>query len=267
MKRKGGFFRFLLLVIDIALAVWIYNSYKKEEAAAYTPPAETRTAIESTVPAQTTDADTLPVPDTAETLPVVTEADSVFPDAEVLDTETETVPVYSETEVMPVIPDNEPEPDMPSGAVIEFPPEMDAFDWYLDNVFYNGIPDGAAAVTELPALFGQWKFMFYRDPEGTAHKEKLFFYDGMIDAGQNGMVVILEETRDLDLWTGESEIYQTLDSDVFTVSMEDGALRIDLNENTRIYMHMYEYAGKQYGITGIFMSLDGQMYMAAAVRQ
>ena len=70
-----------------------------------------------------------------------------------------------------------------------------------------------------------------------------------------------------DLWTGESEIYQTLDSDVFTVSMEDGALRIDLNENTRIYMHMYEYAGKQYGITGIFMSLDGQMYMAAAVRQ
>ena len=67
MKRKGGFFRFIILVIDLALAVWIFSAYQKtrakdpKESAAPTTQAPTKpkaTTQASTRPAQTTPAPT-----------------------------------------------------------------------------------------------------------------------------------------------------------------------------------------------------------------
>ncbi len=67
MKRKGGFFRFIILVIDLALAVWIFSAYQEarakdpKESAAPTTQAPTKpkaTTQASTRPAQTTPAPT-----------------------------------------------------------------------------------------------------------------------------------------------------------------------------------------------------------------
>ena len=73
MKRKGGFFRFIILVIDLALAVWIFSAYQEarakdpKESAAPTTQAPTKpkaTTQASTRPAQTTPAPTTKEPAT-----------------------------------------------------------------------------------------------------------------------------------------------------------------------------------------------------------
>ena len=264
MKRKGGFFRFLLLVIDIALAVWIWNSYKKTQAEAYVPPQTERTQGES-----------------AQTAPVQTETagqeEIRTQETPVTDTipEEEHVQVPSEDDYEQYPPEDDyeqypPEAEeswTPSEVVIEFPPEVDDFSWYLDGVMLSDVPDGAVEITDYSQLLGHWECMVYRDPEGTAHAEQLVFYDAIIDIGQSGdMLLVLDRTKDLDLWTGELNEYQNLESDVYALSMEDGLLRIDWDGGAAIYLYVYAYNGGQYGI-GVFESADGFMCRVAAFRK
>ena len=252
--RKGGFFRFLLLVIDIALAVWIWNSYKDTQAETYVPPQPVHSQEQ---PAHTADVRTQepPVPDT------VPEGDhEEFPPEEDYDS----YPTEDDYGQFPS-PDTE-SGEYSSETVIDLPPEVDHFSWYLDGVMLHDVPDGSAGITDYSLLPGSWECMVYRDPEGSAQKEQLIFFSAMIDIGQNGMVLVLDRVKDLDLRTGELNEYQNLESDVYGLSMEDDFLRIDWDGGAAIYIYVYEYNGRQYGI-GVFESESGLMFRAAAFQK
>ncbi|MBO4839271.1 MAG: hypothetical protein J5493_07905 [Lachnospiraceae bacterium] len=229
MKRKGGFFRFILLVIDLALAVWIFSAYQKaragdpKETAAHTTQAATRPA--QTTPAATTQAPTKPAPTTqAPTTPVPT-------------TNAPSVPARSAE-------------------------EMERFSWYLDGVITAGVPAGSTQITRIQELFGQWKALLYCDPEGE--NARMIFADVILDAGQSSYLAAYDDYLTYSLRDGKETAKTNLETPAYPFTLENGLAAADLGDQT-VYLYFYEYDGSQYA-SGAFLSSAGEAVFIALTR-
>ena len=234
MKRKGGFFRFIILVIDLALAVWIFSAYQKtrdkdpKESAAPTTQAPTKpkaTTQASTRPAQTTPAPTTKEPATQ---PPATPAPT---------TKAASVPAQTAS-------------------------EMARFAWYLDGVMTNGVPSGSAQITEAHLLLGRWKALLYHDPDGP--RANMVFADVLADAGQNGNVAAYEEYLSYSPLDGTEAPITVLDAPVYPFTAENGLVAVDIGSGT-VYLYFYEYNGSQYA-SGAFMTSGGDPVFIALTR-
>lgn len=69
------------------------------------------------------------------------------------------------------VPDASAEPDVSQPAGTDFStstrPELSDFYWYMDDVYYEGLPYDSTPITEFSKLTGGWKALFYYDPDFT----------------------------------------------------------------------------------------------------
>lgn len=246
MKRKGTLFRFVILALDVVLAVWIYTSYKKTTSA---DPKETQPSVIKTTESPTAPPKTTAVPKT-----------TAAPDTSAAPETTKS----AETTPVPETPASQETASSDTGHTVspETLEKLDRFSWYLDNVMLNGVPQNAVKITDPSRLFGPWKVLLYCDPDGPA--ERMVLADAAADAGQFGFVVSYEKTLTYVPQTGEATEHFSIDADVFPFSEEEGLIRIETDEGD-LLLYCYELDGRCYG-TGAFSLKDGTGVYAAAVQ-
>ena len=232
MKRKGGFFRFMLLAIDLILAVWIISSYKKATAG---DPKETRPPVQTTRAARTTAAPSTKTPST-----------------KVPATQAPSPSVQATEKPSPT------DPAVPARAA----EELARFDWYLSGAMVGGIPQGSTHLTDPSVLFGNWKALLYVDPEGV--KEHIVFASVLADAGQNGFIAAYDDYLIYSVPDGREEEKNNIESQVFPFVMEEGLVSVDIGDQM-VYLFFYEYNGVQYA-SGAFSSSDGLPVYIALTR-
>lgn len=234
MKHKGAFFRFILLAVDLILAVWIISSYRKATAG---DPRETTPPVQ-TAKDRTTE---MPGPSSAQAPATKTPAAQTPPAS---------VPVTEKP--------SPARPEVPARAA----EELARFSWYLDGVMTDGVPAGSGQITDLPSLFGSWKALLYVDPEGPA--ARMLFADVLLDAGQSGFAAVFDEYLNYDVRRGTAEERFSQDSPVYSFTQEEGLICVSADGQT-IYLYFYEYGGRQYA-SGVFQSSAGYPVFAALAR-
>ena len=236
MKRKGGFFRFMLLAIDLILAVWIISSYKKVTAG---DPKETRPPVQTTKDARTTAAPTK----TPETKAPATKAPAT-------QAPSQSVPATEKP--------SQAEPAVPARSA----EELARFDWYLSGAMISGIPQGSTHITNPSELFGNWKALLYVDPDGV--KEHMVFADVKADAGQSGFIAAYDDYLVYSVPDGKEEAKNNIESQVYPFAMDEGLVAADTGDQT-VYLYFYEYNGTQYA-SGAFLSPEGLPVYIALTR-
>ncbi len=73
-------------------------------------------------------------------------------------------------------------PVLPDGS--DRPEDADFIDWYVGDVFQNGVPENAEKITDFGSVTGSWKAMLYLDPGNENGRESIRLFNVFIDAGQ-----------------------------------------------------------------------------------
>ena len=233
MKRPGSTFRIVILVIDIALAIWIFSAYRKAQDSAPTGASTAKTAAAATkapstkTPSKTTKA---PAPTTQATATAA-----------------------SPTETPAALP------SVPAAAQ----PYLDRFSWYLDGVMTQGVPEGAKRVSSVSSLLGRWQVLLIYDPDGP--QEKLVFAEARADAGQFNYMIIYEKTLTYVPTDGSAQAHFDTESPAYPFEWENGLATVQA-EGSALSLYCYEWNGRLYG-TGAFALPDGTAVYAAAVQE
>lgn len=229
----------LLAVIDVALAVVIVVGKRPENPEQSIPPV---------IPAQVQEA-------------VSEESAAVHAQPEDISEEPKAIPEGPE-EILeaPVETPEEPAVDLSTDEK----PGLSDFMWYFDNVYYNGIPGEAEAITDTAALNGGWKSFRWYDPEYTMDSYMLEFLNADISIEGDRAEVTLT-LNDLHLPDGtvidESE-GQPLS---YQGSWNGGSLTASGGGAVHIETFYTLGDGKQYAV-GTFDSPDGIPAYIALVR-
>lgn len=234
----------LLAVIDIALAVVIVTAKAPEPSS----PALTLPQIAADVPQPEPAA----APFASEENPEGSEEIPEKP--EIISEEQEVIP--EESEVLP----EEPTVDLST----EEKPGLSDFMWYFDNVYYNGIPGEAEAITDAAALNGGWKSFRWYDPEYTMDSYMLEFLNADISIEGDRAEVTLT-LNDLHLPDG-TVIDESGSEPLRYQGAWDGS-RIEASGGGAVHIETFYMLGdgKQYAV-GTFDSPDGIPAYIALVR-
>lgn len=229
----------LLAVIDVALAVVIVVGKRPENPEQSIPPV---------IPAQVQEA-------------VSEESAAVHAQPEDISEEPKAIPEGPE-EILeaPVETPEEPAVDLSTDEK----PGLSDFMWYFDNVYYNGIPGEAEAITDTAALNGGWKSFRWYDPEYTMDSYMLEFLNADISIeGDRAEVTLtlndlhLPDGTVIDESEGQPLSYQGIWNGGSLTASGGGAVHIET---------FYTLGdGKQYAV-GTFDSPDGIPAYIALVR-
>lgn len=244
MKRPGSTFRIVILVIDIALAIWIFSAYRKAQDSAPTAGSTAKTTAATTkAPSTKTPSQTTKAPST-KTSSQTTKAPAPATQAPTTASPTETPAAL---------------PSVPAAAQ----PYLDRFSWYLDGVITQGVPEGAKRVDSVSALLGRWQVLLICDPDGP--QEKLVFADARADAGQFNYLIIYEKTLTYVPADGSTQEHFETESPAYPFEWENGLATVQA-EGSTLSLYCYEWNGRLYG-TGAFALPDGTAVYAAAMQE
>lgn len=233
MKRPGSTFRIVILVIDIALAIWIFSAYRKAQDPEPTAATTAKTAAATTkTPSTKTPSQTTKTPAPSTQAPPATASPAETPAAL---------------------------PSVPAAAQ----PYLDRFSWYLDGVITQGVPEGAKRVDSVSALLGRWQVLLVCDPDGP--QEKLVFADARADAGQFNYLIIYEKTLTYVPADGSTQEHFETESPAYPFEWENGLATVQA-EGSALSLYCYEWNGRLYG-TGAFALPDGTAVYAAAMQE
>lgn len=233
MKRPGSTFRIVILVIDIALAIWIFSAYRKAQDPEPTAAMTAKTAAATTkTPSTKTPSQTTKTPAPSTQAPPATASPTETPAAL---------------------------PSVPAAAQ----PYLDRFSWYLDGVMTQGVPEGAKKVSSVSELFGRWQVLLIHDPEGP--QEKMVFAEVRTDAGQFSYLIIYEKTLAYVPADGSAQEYSDKESPTYPFTWENGLATVQAGDST-LSLYCYEWNGRLYG-TGAFALPDGTAVYAAAMQE
>ncbi len=142
-------------------------------------------------------------------------------------------------------------------------PDLGDFLWYLEGVYYDGIPDNAAYINEFSNLTGGWKAVFYYDPEFTVDAFGYDFMNIVIDGSAENTSV----TLDWYLYYGDSEEWDKTDLNDSVLTGTYGADGITAGSpGFMIYItDFYSLNGKQYAV-GYLNLQSGEPSFVALVR-
>ena len=142
-------------------------------------------------------------------------------------------------------------------------PDLGDFLWYLDGVYYDGIPDDAAYITEFSDMTGGWKAVFYYDPEFVANAFGYDFMNIVIDGSAENTSV----TLDWYLYYGDSEEWDKSDEDdsVLSGTYGRGGITVGSSGFMMYITDFYSMNGKQYAV-GYLSLQSGEPACVALVR-
>ncbi|NLA87825.1 MAG: hypothetical protein GX847_11220, partial [Clostridiales bacterium] len=142
-------------------------------------------------------------------------------------------------------------------------PDLGDFLWYLDGVYYDGVPDGSILLTDFSDLKGGWKALFYYDPDNIANA---FGYD-FLNIALDGEVGSATMTLDWYMYVWEDESYdKSGDSDtILSGAFDQDGITVS-GDGYRIVMYaFYELNAKQYGL-GYMELQSGEPTFVALIR-
>ncbi|NLT13152.1 MAG: zinc-ribbon domain-containing protein [Clostridiales bacterium] len=143
-------------------------------------------------------------------------------------------------------------------------PDLSDFLWYIDSVYYEGVPANAVPITEFSELTGGWKAFFYYDPENTMDAYGFEYLNAVI----GGTEVSVEITLDWYLINfggyEEYDISDTEDSQLYG-SFEFGGITGSGDGYVLYITEFYYLNGRQYGV-GYMELQSGEPTYVALVR-
>ncbi len=143
-------------------------------------------------------------------------------------------------------------------------PGLDEFMWYLEGVYQDGVPSGAAVIDNLKYIKGGWKGLIVYDPEGEFGENAADFLNMKIDGKESKLSLTLDwYLMAVSDEAGTFDVSDMEDS-VFKGKWKDGALWASGPGTIRL-TQFYEWKGKQYAI-GTMETPDGMPAVCALVR-
>ncbi len=103
-------------------------------------------------------------------------------------------------------------------------PDLGDFQWYLEDVMYEGIPAAAVNITSLDALGGGWKALIFYDPNDEYGSNAYDFLNITLRGTAENLQLVFDWY--LIFWSWEGETYDLTDMEdtVFTGRWEDGRI-------------------------------------------
>lgn len=143
-------------------------------------------------------------------------------------------------------------------------PELDDFMWYLEDVFHNGTPAGAAAINKFGYAAGGWKGLIVYDPEDDFGENAADFFNATISGAADEVTITLDWY--LMIISGEEEIIDETDMEdtVFEGKWAKGGLWAS-GPATIHLTQFYELEGREYAIGTVDIP-DGVPAVMALVR-
>ena len=146
---------------------------------------------------------------------------------------------------------------------------LEGFDWFYVDYMENGrsldyMPKGAARITNLSELDGEWIATHYRYPDGKWQKQIL-----KADLETNGKTVSYTEAWQYLFYSdGTMEDARTAAHDLpYSGTAEGDPLNLSLTEeyfnNKLTYTNVYEYNGVLYAVGTYYSDYDGSLGYAA----
>lgn len=156
----------------------------------------------------------------------------------------------------------------PSGAVdglalsTEERPAIEDFDWYLEGVEQNGVPDNIIVESEFDNLAGGWKCLFIYDPEGVDTGRFYDFLNLTLSGAEGNGRVILDWSH---MHAGDQRIDETgMEDTVLNMNWDNGSLYGYGAMNLSVDL-FYSYQGAQYAVGTLTLS-DGGDGLVAMIR-
>ena len=162
-------------------------------------------------------------------------------------------------------PDAPEEPDVSQPAGTDFSsstrPELSDFYWYMDDVYYEGLPYGRTPITEFSKLTGGWKALFYYDPEGTMDAYGFDYLNVAIGGTVDSVQMKLDWYKTN---FGGYEEYDISDEEdtVLYGTFESGSLYISGDGNYMGITDFYYLNGRQYAVEFIDLQSGEPTYVA-----
>ena len=143
-------------------------------------------------------------------------------------------------------------------------PDLEDFLWYTEDVYYNGAPSDASAITSLDVLTGGWKALIIYDPDNSMDSNAYEFLNIALAGTADDLSLTLDWY--LIFWGNEGESFDETDMEdtVFRGKWENGGLWASGAGTIRLEQ-FYSLRDKQYA-TGTMDTPDGIPAFIALVR-
>ncbi len=143
-------------------------------------------------------------------------------------------------------------------------PDLGDFLWYTEDVFYNGVPADAAAMSSFEEATGGWKALIVYDPEGSHDASGTEFLNiSLAGTAENSRLTL---DWYLIFWSGDGTSFDEtgMEDSVFNGQWADGSL-LASGAGTIHLTQFYALNDKQYAI-GTMDTPDGIPAFIALVR-
>ncbi len=143
-------------------------------------------------------------------------------------------------------------------------PELDDFMWYLEEVFYDGVPAGAAAINQFGYAAGGWKGLIVYDPEDDSGGNAADFFNATISGAADEVTLTLDWY--LMIISGEEDIIDETDMEdtVFEGKWAKGGLKASGPSIIHL-TQFYALEGREFAIGTVDIP-DGVPTVIALVR-
>lgn len=143
-------------------------------------------------------------------------------------------------------------------------PEPEEFDWYVNDVYKNGIPVSASVIKDYNVLTGGWKAMIYYDIENKNNARSFDIMNMTLGGWEDDASLVIDWYR--MYYEFEYEDETSWEDSVFTGSFNSGVLAAHMDNGANIFVKsFYEHGGKQYAV-GYMDTVTGVDAVVAMVR-
>jgi hypothetical protein len=143
-------------------------------------------------------------------------------------------------------------------------PDWEDFNWYIEDVVYDGVPSDANIIDNIGPLTGSWKALIIYDPDNEYDAGAMEFLNVALAGTAESLSLTLDWYQ--IIWANAGEIYDETDMEdsVFSGKWESGGLWASGAGTIRL-TQFYEQNGKQYAV-GTMDTPDGIPALVALVR-
>ncbi len=180
----------------------------------------------------------------------------------------ETVNVPKKTPDQTEIPDTGVKSQTPEAASVDLStnerPDLEDFLWYTEDVFYNGVPTGAAIIDNVKYTTGGWKGLIIYDPDNDYGANAMEFLNVNIAGTEDDLSITLDWYLMFISGEGSSLDETDMEDTVYTGGWVGGGIRAFGLGEMRI-RRLYDLNNKQYAF-GTLETPDGIPAFIALVR-